>query len=50
MYKFEKLEVYQLGLQYNDMIYDVAEKLPKSEEHNLKSQIVRRNFHCPRYC
>jgi four helix bundle protein len=41
MYKFEKLEVYQLALQYNDMIYDLVEKLPKSEEHNLRAQIVR---------
>jgi len=41
MYKFEKLEVYQLALQYTDMIYALAERLPKSEEHNLKSQITR---------
>ncbi len=41
MYKFEKLEVYQLALQYTDMIYAVAEKLPKKEEHNLKSQVIR---------
>jgi len=41
MYKFENLEVYQLSLQYTDMIYSLVEKLPKSEEHNLRSQIVR---------
>jgi len=41
MYKFEKLEVYQLALQYTDLIYSLAERLPKSEEYNLKSQIVR---------
>jgi four helix bundle protein len=41
MYKFEKLEVYQLSLQYTDMIYSLVEKLPTSEEHNLKSQIIR---------
>jgi four helix bundle protein len=41
MYKFEKLEVYQLALQYTDMIYSLTEKLPKNEEHNLKSQIIR---------
>ena len=41
MYKFEKLEVYQLALQYTDMIYALAERLPKSEERNLKSQITR---------
>jgi four helix bundle protein len=41
MYKFEKLEVYQLALQYTDMIYSVAEKLPGCEDYNLKSQIIR---------
>ena len=41
MYKFEKLEVYQLALQYTDMIYGLTEKLPKNEERNLKSQIIR---------
>jgi four helix bundle protein len=41
MYKFEKLEVYQLSLQYTDVIYNLAAKLPKSEEHNLKSQMIR---------
>jgi four helix bundle protein len=40
-FKFEKLEVYQLALAYVDLIYDLAAKLPKSEEYNLKSQIVR---------
>ena len=41
MYKFEKLEVYQLALQYSDMVYALTEKFPKSEEQNLKSQMVR---------
>jgi xanthine dehydrogenase iron-sulfur cluster and FAD-binding subunit A len=41
MYQFEKLEVYQTALTYTDMVYSLAEKLPKSEEYNLKSQIVR---------
>ena len=40
-FKFEKLEVYQLALAYVDLIYDVSAQLPKSEEYNLKSQIVR---------
>ena len=40
-FKFEKLEVWQLALEYNDLIYAVASQLPKSEEFNLKSQIVR---------
>jgi four helix bundle protein len=41
MYKFEKLEVYQMALTYTDMIYTLAEKLPRFEENNLKSQIIR---------
>ena len=41
MYKFEKLEVYQMALTYADMIYSLAGTLPKNEEHNLKSQMTR---------
>ncbi len=40
-FKFEKLEVYQLALDYVDLIYEVAKQLPRSEEYNLKSQITR---------
>ena len=41
MYKFEKLEVWQLALEYIDQIYDLAESLPRSEDFNLRSQITR---------
>lgn len=41
MYKFEKLEVYQLALTYADTIYSLADKLPRREEYNLQSQITR---------
>ena len=40
-YKFEKLEVWQLTLEYLNLMYGIAEKLPAFEEYNLKSQIVR---------
>jgi four helix bundle protein len=40
-FKFEKLEVYQLALSYVDEVYELAARLPKSEEFNLKSQITR---------
>lgn len=40
-YKFEQLEVWKLALDYIDLIYAVANELPKSEEYNLKSQIRR---------
>jgi len=41
MYKFENLEVWHLALEYTDMVYKITEKLPKSEDYNLKSQTVR---------
>jgi four helix bundle protein len=41
MYKFEKLEVWQLSLEYSDMIYDISAKLPEMERFNLTSQIIR---------
>lgn len=40
-FKFEKLEVWQLALDYIDLIYEIAEQLPRSEQYNLKSQITR---------
>lgn len=40
-YKFEQLDVWKLSLEYIDSIYALAEKLPKNEEYNLKSQIIR---------
>jgi four helix bundle protein len=40
-FKFEKLEVWQLALDYSDLIYDIADQLPHSEAYNLRSQITR---------
>ena len=40
-FKFEQLEVWQLALEYLDLVYQIAGQLPRSEEYNLKSQIVR---------
>jgi four helix bundle protein len=40
-YKFERLEVWKLAMDYADTIYAIAEKLPRSEDFNLKSQITR---------
>ncbi|MGB8658223.1 MAG: four helix bundle protein [Candidatus Zixiibacteriota bacterium] len=39
--KFEKLEVWQLSLEYVDKIYDLARLLPHKEEYNLKTQLIR---------
>lgn len=41
MYEFERLEVYKLALDYIDLIYDAADKLPPTERYNLISQIKR---------
>ena len=41
MYKFERLEVYQLALDYIDLVYGVTDRLPSAEVYNLGSQIRR---------
>jgi len=40
-FKFEKLEVWQLSLEYIDDSYAMANELPKREEFNLQSQLIR---------
>ena len=40
-FKFEKLEVWQLALDYIDLIYEIGNQLPQSEKYNLKSQMTR---------
>ena len=40
-YKFQKLEVYQLGLDFVDRIYEVTNQLSDSERFNLRSQLER---------
>jgi four helix bundle protein len=41
MHKFEKLEVWQLAIEYADLCYSLAEQMPKQEEYNLSSQLRR---------
>ncbi len=41
VYKFQRLKVYQLALEYVDMIYTLASQLPSSERFNLKTQFER---------
>lgn len=40
-FKFEQLEVWKRSLDYIDLVYQIAATLPRSEEYNLKSQLVR---------
>lgn len=40
-FKFEKLEVWKLSLEYLDEVYRLAEELPREEYYNLRSQWIR---------
>jgi four helix bundle protein len=40
-FKFEHLDVWKLSLEYSDLIYQLADKLPENERFNLRSQITR---------
>jgi four helix bundle protein len=39
LYKFQKLEVYRLALEYADIIFEIAKRLPGPERFNLHGQI-----------
>jgi hypothetical protein len=39
--KFEKPEVWRLALEYIDATYEIANQLPRGEEYNLRSHMVR---------
>jgi four helix bundle protein len=41
MYKFENLEVWHLSLNYIDLMYQLAGRLPRHEQFNLKDQLQR---------
>jgi four helix bundle protein len=40
-YKFQRLEVYQLALEYLDRIYELTKTFPAEEKYNLTSQLQR---------
>lgn len=40
-YKFEKLQVWQLSLDFSDIVYQIISKLPEAEKFNLSSQFCR---------
>ena len=40
-YKFQRLKVYQLALEYLDAVYALGERLPDGERYNLRSQLER---------
>jgi len=39
-FKFEDLEVWQLGMDLTDKIYDISKKYPDIERFNLTSQLI----------
>lgn len=41
MFRFEKLEIWQLAISYGSKIYDFANTLPKEELFGLSSQLKR---------
>ena len=41
MHKSEHLEVWVLAIEYMDLCYSIAERLPKHEDYNLTSQLRR---------
>jgi four helix bundle protein len=40
-FKFEKLIIWQLAMDYGEVINKLADKFPKKELYNLSSQILR---------
>lgn len=40
-FKFERLRVWQMALEYIDLTYQIADALPESEKYNLQSQLKR---------
>ncbi len=40
-YKFQKLDVYKIALEYLDFTYATSRLFPDSEKYNLKSQLER---------
>ena len=41
VFKFEKLEVWQLSLEYSDKVYEIIKAFPTKEQYNLTSQMLR---------
>lgn len=41
LYKFQRLQVYQLALDYVDRVYALTQVFPDGERYNLRSQLER---------
>jgi four helix bundle protein len=40
-YKFESLDIWQMSLDYLDLVYKIANNLPDTEKFNLRIQLVK---------
>jgi four helix bundle protein len=40
-YKFQKLQVYRMALEYVNAVYELSKKIPERERFNLSSQVER---------
>ena len=40
-YKFESLQIWQLSLDFMDLVYDIVKILPENEKYNLSFQFIR---------
>ena len=45
-YKFQNLDVYKLGLQYLENVYELTSSFPDQEKYNLRSQLERALMKC----
>lgn len=41
LFKFENLEVWQISLDVNDLVYEMVKHFPEEEKYNLTSQMRR---------
>jgi len=41
MFRFEKLEIWELAVEYADGLYTLSEKIPPNEKYNLIDQLKR---------
>jgi four helix bundle protein len=40
-FKFERLQVWELSLEYLDLLYEIGSRLPAEERFNVRDQLIR---------
>jgi len=46
-HNYKKLKIWKIGIEIADEVYELLEKLPRSEMHGLKSQMSRASSSIP---